>query len=100
VSELQPKIRVTKRLKRVLLVLLTGAPDLSGYVICRAAGMGSGSIYPELARLERAGWVDSYREVPDPAGRSPRRFYRLTPEGRAAAFPLLGLTEPFSTLRG
>ncbi|WP_418960653.1 PadR family transcriptional regulator [Streptomyces tritici] len=42
-----------------------------------------GSIYPLLARLERAGLVDSYR-APSATGGAPRKYYRLTDEGRAA----------------
>jgi PadR family transcriptional regulator PadR len=41
-----------------------------------------GTLYPLLSRLRRAGWVaTSWREAP--AG-PPRRYYTLTPEGRAA----------------
>ena len=42
-----------------------------------------GSIYPLLARLERAGIVDSYR-APSASGGAPRKYYRLTGTGRAA----------------
>jgi PadR family transcriptional regulator len=89
----QAHIRPTRRMKRVLLVLLTGAPELSGYPICRAAATGPGSVYPELTRLERAGWVASEWEKGRPPGQR-RRFYRLTPYGRRAAFRVLGLIDP------
>lgn len=89
------RIRPTRKMRRVLLVLLTGAPELSGYPICRAAATGPGSVYPELSRLEHAGWVAAEWE-PGPArpngGR--RRFYRLTAYGRHAAYGVLGLTDP------
>lgn len=39
-----------------------------------------GSIYPLLARLEGRGHLESYR-TPS-AGGPPRRYYRITPEGR------------------
>lgn len=39
-----------------------------------------GSIYPLLARLESRGHLKSYR-TPS-AGGPPRRYYRITPEGR------------------
>lgn len=78
-----------------MLVLLSGAPRLSGYPISRAAMVGSGSVYLILARLERLGWVTSEWETPDPlppdCGR--RRFYRLTPDGRKQVLEVLGLSE-------
>jgi len=58
-----------------------------GLEIAKQAGLASGTIYPILARLERSGWVESQWEDIDPAaaGRRPRRYYRLTAEGEAAA---------------
>jgi PadR family transcriptional regulator PadR len=41
-----------------------------------------GTIYPLLSRLRRAGWLDS-KWSESPAG-PPRRYYTLTPAGRAA----------------
>jgi PadR family transcriptional regulator PadR len=41
--------------------------------------VSEGSIYPLLARLERAGRVESYREAS--ATGPPRKYYRLTPAG-------------------
>jgi len=73
-----------------LLVLgaLADDPDHRHYglELARATGLASGSIYPILARLERAGWVESGWEELDrhAAGRPPRRYYRLTEAGRLA----------------
>lgn len=44
--------------------------------------VSEGSIYPLLARMERAGLVDSYR-APSAAGGAPRKYYRLTEAGAA-----------------
>ncbi|MEW1638156.1 PadR family transcriptional regulator [Streptomyces sp. NPDC093801] len=44
--------------------------------------VSDGSIYPLLARMERAGLVTSFR-APSPAGGAPRKYYRLTEAGRA-----------------
>ncbi|MFD5701491.1 PadR family transcriptional regulator [Streptomyces lasiicapitis] len=44
--------------------------------------VSEGSIYPLLARMERAGLVDSYR-APSAAGGAPRKYYRLTDAGAA-----------------
>ncbi|GAA2622609.1 PadR family transcriptional regulator [Dactylosporangium fulvum] len=48
----------------------------------RTLTTSEGTLYPLLARLRRAGWVEtSWRE--SPAG-PPRRYYELTPSGRSA----------------
>lgn len=44
--------------------------------------VSDGSIYPLLARMERAGLISSYR-APSPSGGAPRKYYRLTEAGRA-----------------
>ncbi|MFJ1567052.1 PadR family transcriptional regulator [Streptomyces erythrochromogenes] len=44
--------------------------------------VSDGSIYPLLARMERAGLISSYR-APSPSGGAPRKYYRLTDEGHA-----------------
>ncbi|MFF7178369.1 helix-turn-helix transcriptional regulator [Streptomyces sp. NPDC008121] len=44
--------------------------------------VSEGSIYPLLARMERAGLVESYR-APSSSGGAPRKYYRLTGPGRA-----------------
>ncbi|WP_405529282.1 PadR family transcriptional regulator [Streptomyces avidinii] len=44
--------------------------------------VSDGSIYPLLARMERAGLVSSYR-APSPSGGAPRKYYRLTEAGHA-----------------
>ena len=84
------EIRSTRATRRVLLVLLTGASNLSGYPISRAAATRSGAVYVALWRLERAGWVGSKWGSSDPRGHR-RRFYHLTRQGRAKAVRLLGL---------
>ena len=72
----------------ILLVLLkdVGAPHF-GLEMARAAGLPSGSIYPILARLERAGWIESFLEDIDPqiTRRRPRRYYKLSAEGERVA---------------
>jgi PadR family transcriptional regulator PadR len=91
-----PKLpfRLTRRNRRILLVLLSGATNLSGYPICRAAGVRSGTAYLLLARLETAGWVASeWGPVFSDEGMR-RRFYRLSPYGSQQAYELLGLEAP------
>ena len=58
-----------------------------GFEIMRAAHLKSGTVYPLLRRLEATGLVASSWEEAEQAhdeGRPPRRYYQVTPEGRAA----------------
>lgn len=54
-----------------------------GFDLMRRCGLASGSLYPILARLERAGWIVGKVEEVDPAheARPPRKYYRLTGHG-------------------
>jgi PadR family transcriptional regulator, regulatory protein PadR len=61
-----------------------------GLEISDAAELPSGTIYPALARLERAGWVKSEWQIAD--GQRPRRYYRLTGEGESEARSILADT--------
>ncbi|GLY01387.1 MULTISPECIES: helix-turn-helix transcriptional regulator [Actinoplanes] len=58
-----------------------------GVQLMRDTGLPSGTLYPVLVRLERAGWVQSRWEQIDPVleGRPARRYYVLTAEGAAEA---------------
>ncbi|WP_329353662.1 PadR family transcriptional regulator [Streptomyces sp. NBC_01261] len=47
-------------------------------------GLASGTLYPILARLEKAGWVQRHWEddvTCEAEGRPRRRYYHLTPDG-------------------
>jgi PadR family transcriptional regulator, regulatory protein PadR len=91
----RPVVRLTRRNRCVLLVLLSGAPGLYGYKMCQLAQVGSGTLYPLLERLERAGWVTAANAAaPIPGTDLRRRMYWLTPTGRTEAFRLLGLEAP------
>lgn len=83
-----PEMRMTMATGEVLAALLDDpAADRYGLDLMRATGYPSGTLYPILARLEAAGWVEARWEQIDPAeaGRPPRRYYRLTPDGQVAA---------------
>jgi PadR family transcriptional regulator, regulatory protein PadR len=86
-------LRMTVSVQAVLGALLQ-QPDteLYGLEIVKASGLEPGTIYPILQRLRGAGWVKDRWEDPEPArtdGRPPRRYYRLTVEGRARAIHAL-----------
>ena len=75
----------------VLLAILDGADeDLYGYQIAKRLGregkagslVKQGALYPVLRTLSASGLLAS-RVVPSYAG-PPRRYYRITPAGRAA----------------
>lgn len=82
------EIRVTLQVLRVLEAMVH-QPDgeFYGSELTDATGLKSGTVYPILARLERAGWATSAWEPTAPAelGRPRRRHYKLTGVGSAAA---------------
>jgi DNA-binding PadR family transcriptional regulator len=58
-----------------------------GFDIIDATGLPSGTVYPALSRLEQDGYLRSSWEDLAAAHRQkrpPRRYYKLTPEGRRA----------------
>lgn len=91
-----PKVKLSKRNRRVLAVLCTDATNLSMFTLCRTTGAGAGSLYVFLARLEDAGLVAGEWEQRTFPGydRPRRRFYRLTPAGWVWAWDVLGLDPP------
>ncbi|MEU7889856.1 PadR family transcriptional regulator [Microbispora bryophytorum] len=59
-----------------------------GLQMCEATGLASGTVYPIIARLEQAGWLESRWEEPEEyasEGRPRRRYYRLTSDGAERA---------------
>jgi PadR family transcriptional regulator, regulatory protein PadR len=90
-----PSPRMTLQTQRVLAVLLEDPLGQHyGLDISRRVGLPTGSIYPILARLERADWVSSCWEEVDrnAVGRRPRRYYRLTGAGAEQARRVLDQT--------
>lgn len=62
--------------------------EMHGLELIEATGLRGGRLYPVVARLERAGWLESAWEAPEihvAEGRPRRRYYRLTREGAAVA---------------
>src|SRR5215467_7074148 len=81
-------LRMTTALLKVVSAFLAATEtDRYGLDLMHDTGLASGTLYPMLVRLERAGWVRAEWERIDPVaeGRPARRYYRLTPEGVAAA---------------
>jgi DNA-binding PadR family transcriptional regulator len=80
--------RMTQATLAVLRALTDNpAQEMYGLQICAAAGLPTGTIHPILARLQAAGWLESFWEDIDPKaqGRPRRRYYRLSQAGSARA---------------
>jgi PadR family transcriptional regulator PadR len=80
-------VRMTTAVAKVVAALLADPDtDRYGLDVMRDTGLASGTLYPILLRLERAGWVTAAWEDIDPVaeGRPSRRYYRLTAHGAAA----------------
>jgi PadR family transcriptional regulator, regulatory protein PadR len=88
--------RMTAQTLKVLGAFLSSHRDEPGVEIGRAAKLSSGTLYPILHRLERAGLLDSRWEVEDPRslGRPRQRFYRLTGVGARRAKTAFRELEP------
>ena len=85
-------VRLSQSALKVLRHLVeTPRQGRSGADMSKAAQVGSGTLYPMLARLEAAGWLVSEWEAIDPseAGRPRRRFYTLTGVGQTRALAAL-----------
>lgn len=73
---------------KVLGALLSSIRDeMAGSEIGRVTRLPSGTLYPILQRLEKAGWLESHWENENPSslGRPRRRLYRVTPLGVRSA---------------
>jgi PadR family transcriptional regulator, regulatory protein PadR len=73
----------------LILQAILDAPSEESYglEIIRASGVGVGTAYAILRRLEGDAVLDGRWEVIEPQdhGRPPRRYYRLSDEGRRVA---------------
>lgn len=82
---MEPLGRIGGATVDVLEVLLGSDQPRWGLEIIKLTGRPSGSVYPLLDRLERAGWVTSSWDD-DSERRGPRRrMYVLTPDGAREA---------------
>ncbi|MGW5259659.1 PadR family transcriptional regulator [Microbispora sp. NPDC004025] len=92
-------VSVTPKMAQILKVFLEDIDQPRyGFELMQLTGQPSGTTYPILATLERAGWIKSSPEDIDPkeAGRRARRIYTLTPDGAImAATRLEALSEAF-----
>lgn len=87
--------RMTIQTQAVLGALLAAdGEEVYGLQIVRASGLAAGTIYPILQRLLLSGWIVARWEPAEQAQaqaqrRPPRRYYALSPQGKARAFNAL-----------
>lgn len=82
------KVRMSGPTIKLLRLLLDKPQEaVSGAAISKATGIGSGTMYPLLQRLEMASWIKGEWEDVDPSeiGRPKRRLYKLTGLGQNEA---------------
>jgi DNA-binding PadR family transcriptional regulator len=60
-----------------------------GYDLSRETRLKSGTLYPQLMRLEASGWLEAKWEEATQPGKPARHMYKLTPRGLSAAPALL-----------
>lgn len=80
--------KMTRQSLRLLAVMLQRrTEEWYGLELLRDAQLKSGTLYPLLARLEQAEWIESHIEDVDPRieGRPRRRLYRFTRDGAQRA---------------
>ncbi|WP_412540699.1 PadR family transcriptional regulator [Longispora sp. K20-0274] len=86
------EVRLTIPVARVLAAFVADVDvERYGLDLMQQTGLASGSLYPILTRLVRAGWLETQWEDVDPvaAGRPARKYYRLTAEGAARSHAAL-----------
>ncbi|HZE40296.1 MAG TPA: helix-turn-helix transcriptional regulator [Stackebrandtia sp.] len=97
-------VKMTTTVAQVLSCFLADVDaERYGLDLMRDTGLPSGTLYPILARLQRAGWLRASWEDIDPeaAGRPARRYYLLTPDGAATArTELAGLRDKLAKALG
>jgi DNA-binding PadR family transcriptional regulator len=81
------EVRLTTQTVKVLSAILSRPRDgMAGSDLSRETGLASGTLYPILMRLEKAGWLSSDWEqgIPAELGRPRKRFYKITATGANA----------------
>ncbi|HKY21053.1 MAG TPA: PadR family transcriptional regulator [Vicinamibacterales bacterium] len=100
------ELRLSHQGLRILRVFLNAFSEdahaeLAGIDLMKTASVSSGTLYPILVRLEKAGVLSSRWETarPERLGRPRRRYYRITSSGVQLARKALDeLSAPFARL--
>ncbi len=95
----EPKLSHTA----ALILQAVEAGFMYGFSIMEATGLPSGTVYPAMRRLEDDRLITSRWErqsIADAEGRPPRKYYKVTTEGKATLaaarkrYPLLARLAP------
>lgn len=79
-------IRITTPLLKIIEAMLAEpTARYWGFDLMRATGLGSGTLYPAMARLENLEWLTSGWAEPQAPGKPARRYYQLTHHGTQSA---------------
>jgi len=91
---------LTKQTMVVLSILIGSRDAIAGSTLSIESELASGSLYPILLRLEKAGWIKSEWEGGEEGAKPRRRLYSITGLGtrraRQEAKELRQLTERFA----
>ncbi len=97
-------MRLSHQALRVLRIFLDAFSDnvrteLTGADLMRTAGTSSGTLYPILLRMEKAGMLISRWEDdrPEDLGRPRRRYYKLSAAGARLAQEALNELSPLTS---
>jgi len=90
--------QLKKGVLEILVLNLISQGDLYGYELLKrleedsqgAFILKEGSLYPILYRLEDKGFVESYRQTLTTERKVPRKYYRITFEGKNALYEMSG----------
>ena len=97
-EEREPSL--TKQTMLVMSILMESAAPVAGSALSVASKLASGSLYPILIRLEKAGWIKSDWEGGEAGTKPRRRLYSMTGLGtrraRQEATEWRRLTERFA----
>ena len=69
-----------------IILQAVSAGYIYGFSVMEMTGLPSGTVYPAMRRLERDQLIHSFWErqsIADAEQRPPRKYYKLTPPGRA-----------------
>ena len=93
------QVQLKKGVLEMCVLALLSAGDGYAYEIASRLsaeiGMGEGTIYPLMRRMQNDGLVSTY--LVESASGPPRKYYRLTPEGRSAFTAQRAEWETFET---
>lgn len=90
--------RISNQTLKVLSYLLKNIEDeVYSLEVSSGTDLKYGTVQPILVRLEKHGWLTSDWEDIDPkeAGRSARRYYRFTDDGKLNAKQVIRETQAF-----